>query len=101
MSTTTNSESSRPDAGPPVAAHPVGVITSTEWGWFDKDGRAVALGHKPWTCPRRRYVPVGFEHPITGEWVDEGLQLEPACTTVSIEAKVEVCKTCGMEFRYP
>jgi len=79
------------------------MSTRTDWGWFDKDGKPIAVGdewHK-WVCPRRGYVPSGYEHFITGEWVDEGLVLAPACRTLSPSAKLEVCEQCGNRFIYP
>ncbi len=79
------------------------MSTRTDWGYFDKDDKPVAVGdewHK-WVCPQRKYVPTGYEHSFTGEWIDEGLQLEPQCRMKDAGFKLEVCPKCGMKFRYP
>jgi len=79
------------------------MSTRTDWGWFDKDGKPIAVGdewHK-WVCPQRKWVPAGYVHSFTEEWIDEGLQLEPQCRAESVSVKLERCPKCGMEFRYP
>jgi hypothetical protein len=79
------------------------MSTRTDWGWFKADGAPIAVGdewHK-WVCPQRKWVSVGYEHDWTGEWVDEGLALEPGCPTRSTGPKREVCDRCGNVFIYP
>lgn len=79
------------------------MSTRIDWGYFDKSGNPVAVGdewHK-WICPERKYEPTGYEHHITGEWIDTGMQLQPHCAMKSIDAKLERCERCAMEFRYP
>lgn len=74
----------------------------TDWGLFAKDGTPVAVGdawHR-WCCPSQRYEPAGYEHPYTGEWIDEGYT-PVKCPFRYVGPKLERCETCGMEFRYP
>lgn len=82
------------------------MSTRTDWGLFDKDGKPVAVGdewHK-WVCPHRKYEPTGYWNHMTGEWVDEGhaLSEEPCRSSMKcVNAKLDRCSKCGMEFRYP
>jgi len=55
-----------------------------EWGLFEADGKTpIALGHEwpHWICLDRKWVASGYECKISGEWVDTGFTLEPACKT--------------------
>lgn len=79
------------------------MSTRTDWGYFDKDGKPVAVGdewHK-WICPQRKYVLVGYKHTYTDEWINEGFQLEDRCPMTTVSAKRETCAKCGMVFIYP
>lgn len=72
------------------------------WGWFDPQGKPIATGddwHR-WECPRREWVPVGYEHYITGEWIDEGFAPQN-CPTKIDGPKRECCTRCGNVFIYP
>lgn len=79
------------------------MSTRTDWGWFKADGTPIAVGDAwhDWICPERKYVPMGYEHPWTGEWIDEGYHLEPGCRTNTLNAKCEECPKCGNRFIYP
>ncbi len=79
------------------------MSTRTDWGYFDKDGKPVAVGdewHK-WVCPQRKWVPSGYVHSFTEEWIDEGLRLEDRCEMITDGIKHEHCVKCGMQFIYP
>jgi hypothetical protein len=72
------------------------------WGLFSADGQLVATGDdwRNWNCQRKEYEPKGYEHTITGEWVDEGFAALP-CPFEAVATKLDRCSRCGMEFRYP
>lgn len=78
------------------------MSTRTDWGLFDKAGAPLAVGdawHR-WTCPQQKWEATAYEHPITGEMVDQ----EPApvpCPFKNVTPKLDRCSACGMEFRYP
>ena len=78
------------------------MSTRTDWGYFDKDGKPLAVGdeHHKWECPRQEFAPTGHEHIFTGEWIDTGLQ-PVRCPMKEVAPKLERCERCGVEFRYP
>jgi len=80
------------------------MSTRTDWGWFDKDGKPIAVGdewHK-WKCPQHHYEPAGYEHPFTGEWIDEGYtKVEHCRMRTTDKPKFSECSTCGNQFIYP
>lgn len=88
------------EAQPSTPAQP--IVSLKEWGLFDKEGKAVALGDAwhHWKCPAEKVEPAGYVHDITGEWIDEGL-VPVACPFKRVGVKLDRCETCGMEFRYP
>ena len=79
------------------------MSTRTDWGYFDKDGKPLAVGdeHHHWKCPNQEWVyDEYFEHPYTGEL--ERIDPYPKnCPMKSIGVKLEKCTKCGVEFRYP
>jgi hypothetical protein len=78
------------------------MSTRTDWGIFNSAGQPVALGddHAKWKCPQQQFEPVGYEHTITGEWIDEGFAAVP-CPFKLVGPKLERCEKCGMVFKYP
>ena len=75
-----------------------------DWGWFEADGKTpIAVGEDwhNWICPQRRWLPSGYEHNITGEWIDEGFALEGQCKAKESGFKREVCERCAKVFIYP
>jgi hypothetical protein len=72
------------------------------WGLFAADDTPVATGdswHK-WRCSQQEFESKGYEHPITGEWVDDGVAAIP-CPFEKAAIKLDVCSRCGMKFIYP
>jgi len=53
-----------------------------------------------WKCPNQRYMPTGYEHIYTNEWIEDGLAAEPCPMDFSQPGK-EICTRCGTEFRHP
>lgn len=80
------------------------MSTRTDWGWFDKDGKPIAVGdewHK-WVCPQHHWERPIWEHPITGEpYEAEDAVRVMGCKMKYIEPKLEVCEVCGNKFIYP
>jgi hypothetical protein len=80
------------------------MSTRTDWGWFKADGTPIAVGdtwHK-WECPKYKWVPDGYAHYITGEWIEsEPRKMFECKMTTTINAKREECKLCGNVFVYP
>lgn len=79
------------------------MSTRTDWGWFDKDGKPLAVGdlHSKWRCPLQKWdFDIFYEHPYTGELIHEEPQRIP-CPVVSVDVKLGVCEQCGNQFRYP
>lgn len=72
------------------------------WGLFNAADQPVATGDAwhSWQCPQQQFVSSGYEHPITCEWVDEGLK-SVACPFNYTSPKVDTCSKCGMVFKYP
>lgn len=80
------------------------MSTRTDWGYFDKCGKPLAVGdaHARWTCPQQEWEYNGtYEHPITGEIE----RCEPYPLNCPLELidhpRVDRCRKCGVEFRYP
>jgi len=79
-------------------------VPTRVWGLYEADGTTpIALGDlwHTWICPERKMEPSGYEHHITGEWVDTGLVRQSHCKTTSPTAKLDVCIKCGKQFIYP
>lgn len=77
----------------------------TDWGYFDKSGKPLAVGdaHWKWECPQREWEHGGtYTHPITGEVerVDP-YPLNCPMDNIDYPARIDRCKRCGVEFRYP
>jgi hypothetical protein len=78
------------------------MTTPKTWGLFNADGTPLATGddwHK-WKCPRQQFEPCGSEHPVTGEWADDGFTEVP-CPFRRVHTKVDRCTDCGIKFIYP
>ena len=78
------------------------MSTRTDWGWFDKNDKPIAVGdeHRHWNCPNKIICNAGYFHSITDEWIDEGFAAEP-CPIKYTDTKLEICEKCGNKFIYP
>ncbi len=79
------------------------MSTRTDWGWFDKDGKPIAVGdewHK-WVCPQHHWETPWWKHPITGEQVEGETVRIMHCKFVDDGPKREHCERCGNAFIYP
>lgn len=79
------------------------MSTRTDWGIFDAAGSPLAVGdeHHKWECPDQKWdYNNGYEHCITGEWVEEP-PCKINCPWKSVDAKLDRCTKCGNQFKYP
>lgn len=78
------------------------VSEQKRWGLFASDGSPVATGDSwhTWRCPQQQFEDKGYDHPITGEWVNDGLAALP-CPFEKAGIKLDICSRCGMKFVYP
>lgn len=79
------------------------MSTRTDWGLFDKAGMPIAVGdeHWKWVCPKGGWIDNIYEHPMSGELINEGFVWVPECQFKSVGIKLDRCTVCQVEFRYP
>ena len=79
------------------------MTTRTDWGWFKADGTPLAVGdaHHDWKCPRNHWEPSGYEHFVTGEWVQDDDRQVFDCKLKSTRPQRDECAACGNVFIYP
>lgn len=79
------------------------MSTRIDWGWFDANGKPIAVGdawHK-WECPRAVWTMREEFNPYTGETESDGTYERQPCPTRSVDAKRDVCTRCNNVFVYP
>jgi hypothetical protein len=77
------------------------------WGYFDGQGRPLGgTGSDRWTCPRGYWEPNVYEHPWTGEMVQDQERPNVWVSQCKIgrgpeqQVKRDSC-ACGVVFIYP
>lgn len=79
------------------------MSTRTDWGYFDKNGAPLAVGdlHASWACPNQEWV---YGETTIDDRTGEEVSVDPYhrnCPLEFVGVKVDRCKKCGVEFRYP